>query len=750
MRNIGFIIGFCIMGVLLAACSKEKRRVLVIHSYETDYPGYEEYNNLLEAEFAKANMPVDIVYFYLDCERRNESQEIKFITELLDSVAGWKPEVILVNDDQATYSLLKTYHPLAKKTPIVFTGVNYPNWELLAEYTNVTGFRDKIDFGKNLQMIAGLTKRLGIYTILDYTFLDRKIREDIDQQLVSPEIISNLDWKLTKKEVRAEQRKGNIIFSAFSVRRPSKNWGNDNTVGADFLWAISKFSTMPYLQTKYDYIAVTMASFSTRLRFTAINELFNCGYNFLGGYMTPVSTQVKEGVEAVTRILKGADVSQMPVRESSKGYYIDWNVLQKEGMKLQDLPVEYTVINIPYKVSHPFLWWSALLGGMLTVVFLLVVLAYLYWRETQRKRSVLYDLEDEKESLALAVEGSNTYAWRLKGDAMVFENVFWKNLDKESRPLRVTEFLSFVHPDYLQEAQSLIDQMTTNGKYFMELKCDFTGNGYEWWELRCSTMKSAFGGQKTTGLLLNIEEFKKREQELIEARELAEKAELKESFLANMSHEIRTPLNAIVGFSDLLSSPEMEFSKEEKEQFRETISRNNELLLKLINDILEISRIESGYMSFNYGHYPLASLMNEIYLTHRLLIPHHLDFRLQKGDEDIMVYVDRDRLVQVLTNFLNNAAKFTKEGSIELGWSCLPGSQEVEIYVEDTGIGIPKSEQKMIFSRFYKQNEFAQGTGLGLSICKVIVEKLQGRIALSSEVGVGSRFSVFFSCEKRS
>ena len=263
-------------------------------------------------------------------------------------------------------------------------------------------------------------------------------------------------------------------------------------------------------------------------------------------------------------------------------------------------------------------------------------------------------------------------------------------------------------------------------------------------------MKSALGGQKTTGLLLNIEDYKKREQELIEARKMAEKAELKESFLANISHEIRTPLNAIVGFSTLLASPDdTDITPEEKEQYIDTINRNSELLLKLINDILELSRIESGYMSFDCDDYPLDALIRDTYQTHKILIPGQLHFLLEEGEKGLIVHVDKNRLVQVITNFLNNASKFTREGSIKLGWSYMPQTEEVEIYVEDTGIGIPQSEQKMIFGRFYKQNEFAQGTGLGLSICKLIIEKLQGRLSLRSEAGTGSHFSIFFSCKKQ-
>ena len=244
---------------------------------------------------------------------------------------------------------------------------------------------------------------------------------------------------------------------------------------------------------------------------------------------------------------------------------------------------------------------------------------------------------------------------------------------------------------------------------------------------------------------MNIQELKDHEQELIESRELAEQAELKQSFLNNMSQEIRTPLNAIVGFSDMLAN-EPEFSDEERQEFVDIINTNTKLLLKLVGDVLELSRIESGNLSFIFQRESVRQLLDDVYQTHSLLIQPPLQFLKDFPPEDVQVNVDPMRLTQVLTNFLNNANKFTKEGSIQLGYCCPSGMSEVHLYVEDTGIGIPHSEQKMIFERFYKRSEFSQGVGLGLSICVLIVEKMGGRIELRSEEGRGSRFTVVLPC----
>ena len=178
----------------------------------------------------------------------------------------------------------------------------------------------------------------------------------------------------------------------------------------------------------------------------------------------------------------------------------------------------------------------------------------------------------------------------------------------------------------------------------------------------------------------------------------------------------------------------------------EIVNNNNELLLKLVNDVLEISRLDSGNLSFDIKEHNITRIVKEIYMTYQSMIQPSLQFVLELDEAiDLPVHIDCYRFTQVISNFLNNANKFTRAGTITLGCEIYKEHKEVRIYVKDTGKGIDDKELMLIFDRFYKTDEFEQGSGLGLSICKVIIERLAGRIEVHSEVGKGSCFSVILS-----
>lgn len=229
----------------------------------------------------------------------------------------------------------------------------------------------------------------------------------------------------------------------------------------------------------------------------------------------------------------------------------------------------------------------------------------------------------------------------------------------------------------------------------------------------------------------------KVEENLIKEKERAEESDrLKSAFLANMSHEIRTPLNAIVGFSSIICETENE---QDKGKFLDIILKNNELLLQLINDVLDLSRIESGTLMMNFDYFQLSDACDQVLSSINLEAKREEVQLVREINFDCLLYSDRSRVIQVLINFLNNSFKFTNVGTITLKTQQI-GEDKVEIAVIDTGIGIDKDKEELVFERFTKLNAFSQGTGLGLSICKNIIERLHGAIGVESEVEVGSKF----------
>lgn len=240
----------------------------------------------------------------------------------------------------------------------------------------------------------------------------------------------------------------------------------------------------------------------------------------------------------------------------------------------------------------------------------------------------------------------------------------------------------------------------------------------------------------------DITELKRTEEMLVKARDKAEASDrLKSAFLANMSHEIRTPLNAIVGFSSLLTSTE---NAAEKELYNSLIGHNNKLLLNLINDVIDLSKIESGYLELRSDWVNLTELLDESVAEYAHQVPSGVELLTNYPAHDSLVELDRLRIKQILSNFLSNALKNTTTGHVEVFYEV--DHQSVRIGVKDTGRGIPQNMLEKIFERFEKLDSFAQGAGLGLPICKLIVEKMNGRILVDSQLGIGTTFIIELPC----
>ncbi|WP_347082211.1 sensor histidine kinase, partial [Bacteroides uniformis] len=756
MKHIKAVAGYILILSLCLVCAHpahaETRRIALIHSFEPGYPPAAKALELLQKEFSLLGLDCDVREYYLDCDRYMEEAENLRMAGFVDDLSAWGAELIAVLDDQAAYALMACRHPLAHEIPVVFSGVNYPNISLLLQYPNITGYADTPDYLRTIRMIESIMGKSRICLMNGQVFLDRKIWHALNEQCRGQgfAIVTSTEGayfagssyhRVRERETISpilKRQNIDVLLDTTKIVRMT----SDSIAIRHLMWLGRGDNTL-LLYTKRDYTTKRVGMLFDNPTFQTINEGFGFADYLLGGYFTPLESQIRYMATGIKERLEGR-MPRQQVTECAKQYVLNWHVLQKYGIPLESIPAEYTVMYIPFSERYRY---PILIGSILGAVFVLTVIVLLSFsllRERRRKREALRNLLYEHETLCLAIEGNSTYAWRLEGDSVSCDSQFCELIHHRSGRLLLNEITPYIHPGDLPVFRKNIASRHERTHHKGQYRCNFTGE-FQWWEFSYNTIHTPGHAPIIAGLLQNIQELKDHEQELIESRELAEQAELKQSFLNNMSHEIRTPLNAIVGFSDMLAN-EPEFSDEERQEFVDIINTNTKLLLKLVGDVLELSRIESGNLSFIFQRESVRQLLDDVYQTHSLLIQPPLQFLKDFPPEDVQVNVDPMRLTQVLTNFLNNANKFTKEGSIQLGYCCPSGMSEVHLYVEDTGIGIPHSEQKMIFERFYKRSEFSQGVGLGLSICVLIVEKMGGRIELRSEEGRGSRFTVVLPC----
>ena len=323
------------------------------------------------------------------------------------------------------------------------------------------------------------------------------------------------------------------------------------------------------------------------------------------------------------------------------------------------------------------------------------------------------------------------------------QDTWYRNLgEKENTPMpQVIGVYSHVHPEDCAVLKQFVGQVKEGKATSLSKEVRVNrGNGkYSWTSINVMVRdyRPQDGVIEMLCINYDITPLKETEQKLIIARDKAEELDrLKSAFLANMSHEIRTPLNSIVGFSSLLAETD---DREERQEYIKIVETNNELLLQLVSDILDLSKIESGTFDFVRSDLDVNESCMKIIKSMEMKVPETVDLVFEKYMPDCHIYTDKNRFMQVITNFINNALKFTKQGTIALGYE-QTGPHEIKFYVRDTGFGIPKEKIDSIFERFVKLNTFVQGTGLGLSICKSLVSQMGGKIGVESTEGEGSCF----------
>jgi ABC-type amino acid transport substrate-binding protein/nitrogen-specific signal transduction histidine kinase len=406
----------------------------------------------------------------------------------------------------------------------------------------------------------------------------------------------------------------------------------------------------------------------------------------------------------------------------------------------------------PLNISK-YVYWG------LTILAISVIVSasfnYMLRKEVKKARKQIErsneDIRESAERMDMAMNASNMALWEISSTTMLTTcyNSPIDRLNEISIPFN--ELISFAHPDDVPALMPYKDIIATgkDAKINMEVRLKYpSDNKWHYCNIIGKTFRrDNFSNRVTSyvGFSIDVTYLKDVQKKLEIEKEKAQTADkLKSEFLANMSHEIRTPLNAIVGFSDILRST---ITEEERNLCYNIIDKNSKLLLQLINDILDLSKMESGMINLNNEHIDLEELFEASYdtLSQMNSKSESIEFINEAPHQKCIIYADANRIQQIISNFVTNAFKYTESGYVKMGYKCVDNG--IRIYVKDSGIGISPDKQALVFSRFEKLGSFVQGTGLGLAICKSIADCYNGKIGVISTEGKGSTFWAWIPTE---
>lgn len=761
MRTIyKIIITIAAMGAfLLMSCMRDNRaesrqRVLVIHSWSDAAEDGKLFSLAMNKAFEQEGADVCIRHIYLDMVRSQGAITRGDIWPIYeDSIKKWHPDVILINDDPFLDQVLVEHisDSLFMNTPVVFAGINVLHRDSLYRFPLMTGFVDQIDFARNVELLMSITKQQALSVELDFTRHDEELRKMLFRAISdTTRFVNNYDFHLPSlnKEYLITHHPGQAVVSFISCAQPKRNNRiSSNLSGKEILARYyMEAKTQWQLQVKRDIFSHNIIDRSRKPQFTCIREQFNNKkrVRFLCGYFTSTETQVNDQVKYAVKILNGSQPKTLPIGLHQQGYYMDYNAMTRFDPELEydDYSDKFTIINAPFKYAHPTLFVLMIFVGFTLLCLTIAISVYvlLKWRKkglTDLLDELLY--EDMVNKLLFSKKSDTV--WHLKGDKIYVTEEFAKTFNLPCTDLSIDQLKALVDQDSMWALNTILDYKNQRGKKAVRL-CVVLNNGQNkfWVDALYKATDESAKKEELYGILVNADEKKATEDKLSEAQQKSSEVALKETFLANISHNLRTPLNAINGFSSLLTTDEVEINDEDRQSFSDIIHQNTSMILKMIDDIMEKSQIESGDIEIVKQKKSVTELIQECYMTNKVIAPTHLKFKMDNDYPDCHINIDVTRTKQIINNFLSNAFKFTIEGSVVVGWKDL--KNEVEIYVEDTGIGVSEEKQKHLFDRFYKANENARGTGLGLDISKTIIDKQGGEIGVKSEKGKGSRFFI--------
>lgn len=722
---------------------EKKAKVLVFHSYEKDFPSYRGFNDQLLETFRHHGVSVDMRHVYLDLGNPVEETDAKH-RSVKDSLQSedWFPDIIMTEGDRAAEDYLrwqaKGMVPELDTIPVVFGGIHHPNWEMIRKRNNIVVISDPIDYCTNINLAVEMSGKNCVEIELDYFSQDSIIRKELKQAIARPPYIDNTDFHA---EVYADEQfenewKDSVMVLTYSAESPERNTADisNRDDGYSGLRRIYVHSWLyPTVAVKRDIFSSSIADKTGRPQFTAVKAGFaNGDGKYLCGYFAGYSIVAADLARVASEILYGADLTAFVGITHEKEYYMDYRAMKMLGMKYEDYKDRFIIVGAPAEVKMPLTIYGTWI--VIVIVFMAAAFSILLVMVTWKTRTAEFLIEGVKrraEIRNMALHGADSHNVRTEA--------------------KVKEVLTQIHPSQMNEVPLISQALDIAGTHNYEIYADLERDGkYRWWQLRFVVLFDKDGSKMVEGLLINIDETKKYEEDLRKAMLLAEEARQKEDFLTTISHEIRTPLNAVVGFSDVMvSMPADSFTPEELAEYAKIIKTNNASLTSMIENILMFSRIESGRLQYVKAEFEAGGVMEELAADWSDMMPDGVALHVMAIQSGIIVNNDRERVKYIMNQLVSNAVKFTSKGFIFLGVDYNLNTDQVEFVVRDSGCGIPREKQEAAFGLFWKDDGFVPGLGLGLHVAKKMADGMGLRLTVESKVGFGARFSLVSDAELR-
>lgn len=743
-KQILIIILFLVCGHIYAEQSKEY--ALLLNSINTEELWIKAFYTEISTLFREHRPDMDFKAEELSVPLLKDSSEVNELHKKLLSKYPQKPKIAIFIGDPGWIVCSPLFENEWKDVPIVvcYSRIIMPktlqdlldkkpltpeNTVLADEFNkkyNVTVIRQPFYFKETVELMQQFIPKMDrVAFISDNRFICISIRQEFEETIKKAFPGIKVD-QLQSNQLTTEALLDTLASYDDKTGIIYYSWFKPNTSG-----------NKTYLN---DNLQKVICSFSRNPVFALTDREAEDGF-LVGGYYVSVKDFSLKAFATIEKILRGTPASSIPSQIGGTPHtYLNYANLIWFGADPSRFPKDAIYHNYPptFYQKYKFYIWASGLTLLLLVIFYYVfkqkslIQKELNQRIIKAMAEPIYWVDKDGRVLKqLNSTTSNHFSdlW-MEEDTPYFEDIITdENICKEY--LRLIRRVLRTHES---EEMKVCLKTDTEESIYLNTKVVYYDNN------RVIVFTNDISNAERERI--NKEQYSVKLEELntklLEAKEKAEESNrLKSAFLANMSHEIRTPLNAIVGFSSILADAENE---REREEYMKIIQNNNKLLLQLINDILDLSKIEAGTIDFVFTDVDINQMMNETAQSFQLKMEgSSIKFIYEEAMPECITYTDRNRVMQVITNLLTNAMKFTSEGSIRMGYR-LQGDNELYFYVSDTGCGIAPEEQDNIFGRFVKLNSFMQGTGLGLSICEMIIAHLQGRIGVESEVGKGATF----------